>query len=143
MKALLPTKTLTSSLLKTHVLIKSPLYRASFSPRLHILRANKTLRFTITCKLNTSKDAAEKAKNIAKKIALPDTAPSVAEKKDGSNESVEVPTKRGNSGGVLGLVKRFPRRVLAVLSNLPLAIGEMFTVAGLMALGMLVFCTFK
>lgn len=39
-------------------------------------------------------------------------------------------------GGLGGSVKRFPRKVLSLLSNLPLAIGEMFTVAALMALGM-------
>lgn len=32
-------------------------------------------------------------------------------------------------------MKRFPRKVLSVLSNFPLAIGEMFNVAALMALG--------
>ena len=37
-----------------------------------------------------------------------------------------------------GFFKRLPKRVLAVLSNLPLAIGEMFTIAALMALGMFV-----
>ncbi|KAF2290013.1 hypothetical protein GH714_040162 [Hevea brasiliensis] len=41
----------------------------------------------------------------------------------------------GGGGGPLVFVKRFPRRVLSVLSNLPLAIGEMFAIAGLMALG--------
>lgn len=35
----------------------------------------------------------------------------------------------------LGLFKRLPKRVLSVLSNLPLAIGEMFAIAALMALG--------
>ncbi|PIN02313.1 hypothetical protein CDL12_25174 [Handroanthus impetiginosus] len=34
-----------------------------------------------------------------------------------------------------GQLKGFPKKVLAVLSNLPLAIAEMFAVAGLMALG--------
>lgn len=51
----------------------------------------------------------------------------------------EAPVKSGGGTGVIGLVKRFPRRVLSVLSYLPLAIGEMFAIAGLMALGMLSF----
>ncbi|KAK3023018.1 hypothetical protein RJ639_045012 [Escallonia herrerae] len=42
---------------------------------------------------------------------------------------------KANAGGGLGVLKRLPRKVLSVLSNLPLAIGEMFAVAGLMALG--------
>lgn len=42
----------------------------------------------------------------------------------------------------MGLVKRLPRKVLAVLSNLPLAIGEMFAVAALMALGIMLLCFF-
>ena len=32
-------------------------------------------------------------------------------------------------------MKRFPRKILSLLSNLPLAIREMFSVAALMALG--------
>lgn len=35
-----------------------------------------------------------------------------------------------------GLANKAVRNVLSVLSNLPLAIGEMFTTAALMALGM-------
>ncbi|KAL2477187.1 Cytochrome [Forsythia ovata] len=44
------------------------------------------------------------------------------------------PSKRSG----LGLLKGLPRRVLSVLSNLPLAITEMFAVAALMALGTII-----
>lgn len=47
----------------------------------------------------------------------------------------EVPVKARSTSVSLGLLKRLPRRVLSILSNLPLAIGEMFAIAGLMALG--------
>lgn len=63
--------------------------------------------------------------------------PPLAEGSGGANESEEVAGKSRKSNGVMGLVKRFPRKVLSVLSNLPLAVGEMFAVAALMALGML------
>ena len=57
----------------------------------------------------------------------------------GNGEAQPKPASKGGGGGggFGGLVKRFPRKVLSLLSNLPLAIGEMFTVAALMALGML------
>ncbi|KAI6677818.1 hypothetical protein NL676_038614 [Syzygium grande] len=59
--------------------------------------------------------------------------PPLAEEGDG----VEAEKSSENDkNGVRGLwLKRLPRRVLSVLSNLPLAIGEMATVAALMALG--------
>ena len=72
---------------------------------------------------------------------LSEAAPSLAEKGgDGcgggeGNGNGEVKAKSG--GNLMRLVKRFPRKVLGILSNLPLAIGEMFAVAALMALGML------
>lgn len=70
---------------------------------------------------------------------MSDLAPPVSEE-SGSGNGV-VPPKAagggGGGGGPLGFVKRLPRRVLSVLSNLPLAIGEMFAIAALMALGML------
>lgn len=47
----------------------------------------------------------------------------------------EVSGEVESKNGVIGLVKRLPRRVLAALSNLPLAIGEMAAIAALMALG--------
>lgn len=43
----------------------------------------------------------------------------------------------GGGGGGGGFLKRLPRKVLSVLSNLPLAITEMSTIAALMALGKL------
>lgn len=68
---------------------------------------------------------------------MSDLAPPVSEE-SGSGNGV-VPPKAagggGGGGGPLGFVKRLPRRVLSVLSNLPLAIGEMFAIAALMALG--------
>ena len=73
---------------------------------------------------------------------LSEAAPSLAEKGgDGGggggegNGNGEVKAKSG--GNLMRLVKRYPRKVLGILSNLPLAIGEMFAVAALMALGML------
>ncbi|PQQ11554.1 cytochrome c biogenesis protein CCS1 chloroplastic [Prunus yedoensis var. nudiflora] len=61
--------------------------------------------------------------------------PPLAEESGGAGGSEEAPVKLGSGSGVMGLVKRLPRRVLSVLSYLPLAIGEMFAIAGLMALG--------
>lgn len=41
----------------------------------------------------------------------------------------------GDGDGGLGFLKRLRRKVLSTLSNLPLAITEMFTISALMALG--------
>lgn len=83
------------------------------------------LSFSVRCKL---KD--QSRKNVEKQIVSADRekAPSLVE------EFEEVKVK-SNSGGLVLVLKRFPRRVLTFLSNLPLAIGEMVTIAGLMALG--------
>lgn len=90
----------------------------------------------ITCKLRTPQDGKAKTKksgsgDITKKILLSDSAPPVAEGAVVEESGDQL--VKGDGG--LGLMKRLPRRVLAVLSNLPLAITEMFTIAALMALG--------
>ncbi|OMO63436.1 hypothetical protein COLO4_32466 [Corchorus olitorius] len=118
--------TLKLSIPKTHI-FKSSLLHSTFNPQPRTLFHRRTLSITITCKVKTSQGRTNDGKNISKKILLTDTAPEL------SNEEVKVKPKNG--GGALGLVRRLPRRILAVLSNLPLAIGEMFAVAGLMALG--------
>lgn len=76
----------------------------------------RTFSFTLTCKFKTSK---------GKKISWPDYdgAPPLLERK-----KAEEATTRNN-----GLKTK--RVLLGGLLNLPLAIGEMFAVAGLMALG--------
>nr|AKF43161.1 cytochrome c biogenesis protein [California macrophylla] len=94
----------------------------------------KTLPFTVSCKLTTPRDEStgNKEKNVSKQIMLSEMAPPpLAEKSGGGNG--EAPARK--KGGAFESVKRFPRRVLTVLSNLGLAIGEMFTIAALMALG--------
>lgn len=63
----------------------------------------------------------------------------MAEKGGDAAGEDEAPPKLGSGSGVMGSMKRLPRKVLSVLSYLPLAIGEMFAIAGLMALGMLSF----
>ena len=70
---------------------------------------------------------------------LSEGAPAVSDDGAGNGEAQPKPANKGGGaggGGFGGSVKRFPRKVLSVLSNLPLAIGEMFSVAALMALGM-------
>jgi len=58
------------------------------------------------------------------------------EERENDGQASNQPKKPSSKVG--GFMKAIPRRVLAVLSNLPLAIGEMFTIAGLMALGIVV-----
>lgn len=66
---------------------------------------------------------------------LSEVAPPLGEEGGKGTGNGKAPVKSGRGGGAMGFVKKFPRKVLAILSNLPLAIGEMSTVAGLMALG--------
>ncbi|KAK9287016.1 hypothetical protein L1049_015424 [Liquidambar formosana] len=90
--------------------------------------------------MKTSKESSSKSKNLSKKIVLSEKAPVLSEEGGGGGANEEVPAKaRSVGGGGLGLLlKRVPRKVLAVLANLPLALGEMFTIAGLMALGTII-----
>ena len=137
-----PTKTL---FLNSHLLHSTfkPHFINPYSSTTHSLHSSRFLSFNlVTCKLKSAQDIKNKDKNISKKIVLSEAAPSLAEKGgDGGggggegNGNGEVKAKSG--GNLMRLVKRFPRKVLGILSNLPLAIGEMFAVAALMALGML------
>ena len=76
---------------------------------------------------------------MSKKILLSNSAPPVVSEEiggggggGGGGKKVSVKER----SGALGFLKRLPRKVLAVLSILPLAIGEMFVIAVLMAPGM-------
>lgn len=97
---------------------------------------NRTLHFTVSCKLKSSQVKRKNAKLMPQKILLSEEVPPpLAEGNSNlAGDGREEARKSGTAGGA-GFVKRFPRRVLAVLSNLPLAIGEMATIAALMALG--------
>ncbi|MBA0614087.1 hypothetical protein Godav_014420 [Gossypium davidsonii] len=121
-----PSKTPNLFIPKTH-LFKPYFLHSNFNPQPHSSFNRRPLSITITCKVKTSQGRKNDGKNISKKIVLTDSAPEL------SNEEIKAKPKGG--GKAWGVIKKFPKRVLAILSNLPLAIGEMFTVAGLMALG--------
>nr|AKF43163.1 cytochrome c biogenesis protein [Erodium foetidum] len=96
----------------------------------------RTLPLTVFCKLRTSREEStdNKEKSMSKKIMLSEMAPPpLAEEGGGGAGNGGAPARR--KGGAFESVKRFPRRVVTALSNLGLAIGEMFTIAALMALG--------
>nr|AKF43167.1 cytochrome c biogenesis protein [Francoa sonchifolia] len=109
-------------------LLKSPLFHSKFKPLLHKSNPKRTLLISITCKLQLPK----KDKNVSKKIILSEVPPPPLAEDGGEKEE---PPRDGGKKGVLSLVKKLPRKVLTVLSNLQLAIGEMFAIAALMALG--------
>ncbi|KAJ6906065.1 hypothetical protein NC652_023726 [Populus alba x Populus x berolinensis] len=144
MDILNPTKPLSSSLFNTHfrrptLLLNSKILK--LKPQTHTLYSNNNKRSRlsvtiVTCsKLKTSKEIKDKDKNASGKILLSNSAPPVLSEESGGGggNGEKVPVKTGT--GALGFLKRLPRKVLAVLSNLPLAIGEMFSIAVLMALG--------
>ncbi|KAK4752116.1 hypothetical protein SAY87_020914 [Trapa incisa] len=98
--------------------------------------SKRALHFTVCCKLKSSQGKRDSAKLISKKIVLSgEVPPPLAEEKSGPAGDAREEAGKSRTVGGAGFVKRFPRRVLALLSNLPLAIGEMATVAALMALG--------
>ncbi|GJN23179.1 hypothetical protein PR202_gb10806 [Eleusine coracana subsp. coracana] len=81
-----------------------------------------------------------------KQIVFFDAAPPVSQsqpqevERSGSGEEVKKdtagkPAAVGGGNPALALVKRATKKTLSALSNLPLAISEMFAIAGLMALG--------
>lgn len=126
------------SLSKT-ILLKTPFLYSAF--RHHQITpcgsfCSRSLSFSVTCsKVKPSQD--KKQKNVSNKIVLSEAAPPLAEQSDNSGNNTEPEVNNGNGSGLMKLVKRLPKRVLGVLSNLPLAIGEMFTIAALMALGII------
>lgn len=125
-----------SSKPQTH-LIKSPFF--PYNNTKYGLYNNKNFNFftlKVTCKLTkTSKDSV-KTKNLI--VGPADKAPLLSEKGSASSESDSQtkPGKKKTTGEML--LRRYSKKVLSVLSNLSLAIGEMFTIAGLMAIGTLI-----
>ncbi|GKE23586.1 hypothetical protein Tco_1435098, partial [Tanacetum coccineum] len=93
----------------------------------HVHRKQTHSYTPISCKL-TSKDTTTK-----NKVVVPGSAPSLSEEGNGPTPPPPPKLPPKNTAGVM--VKRLTRRVLSSLANLPLALGEMFTIAGLMALG--------
>ncbi|MCL7048202.1 hypothetical protein MKW94_028171 [Papaver nudicaule] len=129
MDSIKPTKPLSGFIPSNSFLGKST-FRTNFHS--HIYNRNKSFRIVSEIK-KTSKEL-KNNKPISKKIILSEGAPSISEE-----ENVKE-SKTVNSSSVVGnpvfkYFKRVPRKVLSILSNLPLAIGEMFAIAALMALG--------
>ncbi|KAL3730646.1 hypothetical protein ACJRO7_027645 [Eucalyptus globulus] len=99
----------------------------------------RNLSSPISCKLKSSQKDTTKSstKLVSQKILLSENMPPpLAEEEDGVE--AEKPLENDKNGAMGMWLKRLPRRVLSVLSNLPLAIGEMATVAALMALGTII-----
>ncbi|KAI3861757.1 hypothetical protein MKX03_019550 [Papaver bracteatum] len=123
-----PTKTLSSFTPSNSFLIKSTC-RTNFHS--HFYNRNKPFRIVSETK-KTSKEL-QNNKPISKKIILSEGAPSISEEENVNGNKQVNSSSVGNP--VFKYFKRVPRKVLSILSNLPLAIGEMFTIAALMALG--------
>ncbi|KAL5990123.1 hypothetical protein ACLOJK_011020 [Asimina triloba] len=117
-------------LLKNHHLLPAFSARSNSSGR-----SKKHFLLRVGCKLKTSKDTQNK--QVPKKIVLPDAAPSISEGNERNSFEVGKADRNSSGNSSMGFFRKVPGRILAVLSNLPLAIGEMFTIAALMALGML------
>ncbi|XAR59518.1 hypothetical protein NMG60_11015379 [Bertholletia excelsa] len=111
-------------------LINSPsiLYNSQF----YNLCYKRALYSPLTCKLRAIRQTRESEikKSVGKKISVSDRAPSLLEDAEKSPKNPD-----GKTAGGFKLFKKLLRRVLAVLSNLPLAIGEIASIAALMALG--------
>ncbi|XP_057964230.1 cytochrome c biogenesis protein CCS1, chloroplastic [Malania oleifera] len=142
MGALNPTKAPIPPLPKPLLVPKSPFLHSTFKPHHPFLYTaqicstynKRSLSFSVCSKVTKTSQDNSTSKEITKKIVVSEYAPSVSED-GGVPGNGGRPAKPRSATVVLGLVKRFPRRVLAVLANLRLAIGEMFAIAGLMALG--------
>ncbi|XP_028765837.1 cytochrome c biogenesis protein CCS1, chloroplastic [Neltuma alba] len=129
---------------KSHFLKGSffhPFFKSKpFSDNTHILGLYErgTFLLPITCTLKKPRDLKNKAKSVSKKIVLSEEVPPpLREDGDGlpGGGNGPPPESSGSKGGVSGMGRLLMKRVLKVLSNLPLAIGEMFAIAALMALG--------
>ncbi|XP_052193455.1 cytochrome c biogenesis protein CCS1, chloroplastic isoform X2 [Diospyros lotus] len=129
----IPTLNLSSSTLNPSQnqtrLLKSPPFFSN--TQIYGLCCKRRLSLSITCKLKATREKRlrEDSKNVAKKFSVSEGAPSTS---DGAGNG-RPPAN--DSAGSFKFFKKFPRKVLSVLSNLPLAIGEMTSIASLMALG--------
>lgn len=126
--SLATSKTLNSILLPRPFSATSLLQLYSFKPPYLFSSIRSRHVFRIGYKLKDTQRK-EKKPTTPKKISIPESAPLVSE------EGVPTELKKSNGISYLGFFRKAFKRTLAVLSNLPLAIGEMFTIAGLMALG--------
>ncbi|CAJ2679198.1 cytochrome c biogenesis protein CCS1 chloroplastic-like [Trifolium pratense] len=119
-------------LLKTHFL-KVPTFHPFFKFNTYPYASNRTqtLSFTINCNLKN------KGKNLlSQKIVLSEASPPpLTQDNDDIINGGNVPVSSKNKKGLYGVVNKLTKKVLQILSNLPLAIGEMFTIAFLMGLG--------
>lgn len=81
-----------------------------------------------------------KGKSVSQKIVLSEVSPPpLTEDGDANGESGDdVPQSSKKKEGPSGVARMLRRKTLQILSNLPLAIGEMFAVASLMALGTII-----
>ncbi|KAL2328928.1 hypothetical protein Fmac_022355 [Flemingia macrophylla] len=142
MKALSAINSSNPCLSKTHFL-KVPIFHPFFrfkpfshSYSIHVRGAKTALTpsFTINCKLKTSHDIKSKEKSVSQKIVLSEGSPPPLTE-DGDTNGENVPESSQKKESPFGVVRMLRRKTLQILSNLPLAIGEMFAVASLMALG--------
>ncbi|XP_026456156.1 cytochrome c biogenesis protein CCS1, chloroplastic-like [Papaver somniferum] len=128
MDSIKPTKTQSSFTPSNSLLIKSTC-RTNFHS--HFYNRNKP--FAIVSEIKKVFKELKNNKPISKKIILSEGAPSISEEENVNGNKQVNSSLVGNP--VFKYFKRVPRKVLSILSNLPLAIGEMFTIAALMALG--------
>lgn len=108
--------------------------------------------FTVSCKLETSKDDRQGKKKRKKEVGVISPKPNILVPKSHGAPPVseEVPELNNDTTRKelqqsqrkkpvqFGIMTRFSKRVLSILSNFPLALAEMFAVAGLMALGTII-----
>ncbi|CAN1255501.1 Cytochrome c biogenesis protein CCS1, chloroplastic [Linum perenne] len=122
-----------SLLYKSHHLLTSTF---KFKPQFHRI-APRSL--TPSCKLKSSRETTKlESGKASKKIELWNSSPPpLSEEKEsgGGGKKKELKAGNGKNGAAVRSAKKVWRKVLTLLSNLPLAIGEMFVIAGLMAVG--------
>lgn len=114
---------------KTHFLKFNPFpypYTNYAANRLH------TLSFTINCNLKN-----KGGNDLSRKILLSEASPPPLT--IDNDDTVNLPASPKNKKAPFGVAKILSKKVLQILSNLPLAIAEMFAIAFLMALGMFLY----
>ncbi|KAI4366888.1 hypothetical protein MLD38_022694 [Melastoma candidum] len=97
------------------------------------LASCRSRKVGVSCNLRPSQNEAARRKAL---VPPPPPLKDVAIDSDGDMGGKAAAGEREGGGG--GFVRKLSRKVLSVLSNLPLAIGEMATAATLMALGTLI-----
>ncbi|GLJ23088.1 hypothetical protein SUGI_0435870 [Cryptomeria japonica] len=114
---------------------KHPSQKCGF--RIQLLPSGRLRNFTVMARIKEAKNPTKKSKLHSKSLSItsPPEGTSAPALSDVSLSSEDSSGQAEMGFGGLGVLRKLPRKVLKLLSSLPLAIGELSVLSGLLALG--------